>query len=162
DIAVTNPPYLNKFDATFKKYVKKYYKDYSKDLFSIFIYHNANIINENGYAAFMTPFVWMFIKSYEELRTYLLDNRKISSLIQMEYSAFEEATVPINTFVIKNTRNNESNGIYLRLSDFKGGMDVQKEKVLEAVKNPDVNYLYRSNQAKFNNIPGLPIAYWAG
>src|SRR5699024_5072487 len=99
DIAVTNPPYLNKFDATFKKYVKKYYKDYSKDLFSIFIYHNANIINKNGYAAFMTPFVWMFIKSYEELRTYLLDNRKISSLIQMEYSAFEEATVPINTFV---------------------------------------------------------------
>ena len=161
DIAVTNPPYLNKFDATFKKYVKKYYKDYSKDLFSIFIYHNANIINKNGYAAFMTPFVWMFIKSYEELRTYLLDNRKISSLIQMEYSAFEEATVPINTFVIENTRNNNSNGIYLRLSDFKGGMNVQKEKVLEAIANPDVNYLYRSNQTKFNNIPGTPIAYWA-
>ncbi|WP_244056760.1 BREX-1 system adenine-specific DNA-methyltransferase PglX, partial [Ligilactobacillus pabuli] len=161
DVAVTNPPYMNKFDADFKKYLKQNYKNYSKDLFSVFIYHNSNIITEDGYAAFMTPFVWMFIKSYEDLRTYLLDNKKISSLIQLEYSAFEEATVPINTFVIKNTRNNNSNGVYLRLSDFKGGMEVQKQKVLEAIENPKCKYLYRSNQAKFVNIPSSPIAYWA-
>ncbi len=160
DVSVTNPPYMNKFDTNFKKYLKQNYKSYSKDLFSVFIYHNSNIITTNGYAAFMTPFVWMFIKSYEELRTYLLDNKKISSLIQLEYSAFEEATVPINTFVIKNTRNNDNNGVYLRLSDFKGGMEIQKQKVLEAIEDPDCKYLYRSNQTKFQKLPSNSIIYW--
>ena len=160
DVVVTNPPYLNKMNSTLKKYVKKHYKDYSADLFSVFIWHNINMTKVNGYAGYMTPFVWMFIKSYEKLRTALLSNVKIDSLIQLEYSAFEEATVPINTFVLKNTKNDET-GTYLRLSDFKGGMMIQAEKVQEAIADPGVKYLYRTNQTNFQKIPGTPIAYWA-
>ncbi|WP_414950118.1 BREX-1 system adenine-specific DNA-methyltransferase PglX [Levilactobacillus brevis] len=160
DVVVTNPPYLNKMNSTLKKYVKKHYKDYSADLFSVFIWHNINMTKVNGYAGYMTPFVWMFIKSYEKLRTALLSNVKIDSLIQLEYSAFEEATVPINTFVLKNTKNDET-GTYLRLSDFKGGMMIQAEKVQEAIADPGVKYLYRTNQTNFEKIPGSPIAYWA-
>lgn len=159
DVVVTNPPYLNKMNSTLKKYVKKHYKDYSADLFSVFIWHNINMTKANGYAGYMTPFVWMFIKSYEKLRTALLSNVKIDSLIQLEYSAFEEATVPINTFVLKNTKNDET-GTYLRLSDFKGGMMIQGEKVREAIVNPGVKYLYRTNQANLGVVPGNPIAYW--
>ena len=160
DVVVTNPPYLKKMNSTLKKYVKKHYKDYSADLFSVFIWHNINMTKVNGYAGYMTPFVWMFIKSYEKLRTALLSNVKIDSLIQLEYSAFEEATVPINTFVLKNTKNDET-GTYLRLSDFKGGMMIQAEKVQEAIADPGVKYLYRTNQTNFGKIPGSPIAYWA-
>uniref|UniRef100_UPI0018974D3A BREX-1 system adenine-specific DNA-methyltransferase PglX n=1 Tax=Lactiplantibacillus plantarum TaxID=1590 RepID=UPI0018974D3A len=160
DVAVTNPPYLNKFDPDMKKYVKKNYADYSGDLFSVFIFNNINLVKIGGYAGYMTPFVWMFIKTYEKLRNYLVANKEISSLIQMEYSAFEEATVPINTFVLKNVPNG-SNGTYIKLSAFKGGMNVQRDKVLEAIANPDIDYLYRTNQANFKKIPGSPIAYWA-
>ena len=160
DVVVTNPPYLKKMNSTLKKYVKKHYKDYSADLFSVFIWHNINMTKVNGYAGYMTPFVWMFIKSYEKLRTALLSNVKIDSLIQLEYSAFEEATVPINTFVLKNTKNDET-GTYLRLSDFKGGMMIQAEKVQEAIADPGVKYLYRTNQTNFEKIPGSPIGYWA-
>lgn len=159
DVAVTNPPYLNKFDPDMKKYVKKNYADYSGDLFSVFIFNNINLVKIGGYAAYMTPFVWMFIKTYEKLRSYLVANKEISSLIQMEYSAFEEATVPINTFVLKNVPNS-GNGTYIKLSAFKGGMNVQRDKVLEAIANPDIDYLYRTNQANFKKIPGSPIAYW--
>ncbi|MCH5461949.1 N-6 DNA methylase [Lactobacillus sp. LC28-10] len=165
DVVVTNPPYLNKMDKPLKDYVKKYYKSYSGDLFSVFIWLNINMTVPVGYATYMTPFVWMFIKTYEKLRLNILDNQSISSLIQMEYSAFEEATeevaVPINTFVLKNS-NKEINhiGTYFKLSAFKGGMDIQKDKVLEAVSNPTVKYLYRTNQTNLGKIPGNPIAYW--
>ncbi|WP_273715748.1 BREX-1 system adenine-specific DNA-methyltransferase PglX [Leuconostoc mesenteroides] len=159
EAVITNPPYLNKMNKVLKEYVKTHYKDYSSDLFSVFIWHNINMTVANGYAAYMTPFVWMFIKSYENLRKSILNAKLISSLIQMEYSAFEEATVPINTFVLKNSSTSE-NGVYIKLSDFKGGMDVQKVKTLEAIENPDVDYLYRTNQANFKKIPGSPIAYW--
>jgi Eco57I restriction endonuclease. len=60
-------------------------------MFSVFIYNNVTWLAPDGYSAYMTPFVWMFIKTYEKLRSYLVQNKKISSLIQMEYSAFEEA-----------------------------------------------------------------------
>ncbi|MGH2326253.1 BREX-1 system adenine-specific DNA-methyltransferase PglX [Leuconostoc lactis] len=160
EAVITNPPYLNKMNKVLKEYLKTHYKDYSSDLFSVFIWHNISMTVTNGYAAYMTPFVWMFIKSYENLRKSILNTKLISSLIQMEYSAFEEATVPINTFVLKNSSTSE-NGVYIKLSDFKGGMDVQKVKTLEAIENPDVDYLYRTNQSNFNKIPGSPIAYWA-
>ncbi|MDH5100585.1 BREX-1 system adenine-specific DNA-methyltransferase PglX [Lactobacillus kefiranofaciens] len=159
EVIVTNPPYMNKFDKTLKKYLRDNYKKYSKDLFSVFVYHNVHQLVKDGYAGYMTPLVWMFIKTYEPLRHDIISNFKIDSLIQMEYSAFEEATVPIDTFVLKNSV--DKIGTYLRLSNFKGGMAVQEQKVLEAISNPTVKYLYHTDQSNFDKIPGSPIAYWA-
>lgn len=156
---VTNPPYLNKMSTLLGKYVVDNYKDVKTDLFSVFIKMNSNMLVNGGYAGFMTPFVWMFIKSYEELRTFLINNKSISSLIQMEYSAFEEATVPVCSFVIKNNKT-EIVGNYFKLSDFRGGMQVQKEKVLEGIMNPTVDYFYQTDQQNFTKIPGSPISFW--
>ena len=77
----------------------------------------------------------------------------------MEYSAFEEATVPICSFVLKNGRATEK-ALCFRLSDFKGGMAVQKQKVLEAITDKDCGYFYEANIKEFNKIPNEPIAYF--
>ena len=159
---VTNPPYMNKFEKNLKDFAKKYYKDYSKDLFSMFIYRNFDFCNEYGYNALMTPFVWMFIKNYENLRKFIINNKSISSLIQLEYSAFSEATVPICTFVLSNFDKNYA-GTYLKLSEFTGGMDVQKEKVLQIIKGDEIlndKNKFHTSQINFNKMPGSPIAYW--
>lgn len=156
----TNPPYLNKYNSRLKTFVNKYYKDYAGDLFSVFIYRNFGFCKPNGYTGFMTPFVWMFIKTYEKLRQYIISNKSIVTLIQMEYSAFEEATVPICTFVLQNCQNQNAS-LCFRLSDFKGGMQIQCQKVLDAIANPDCGYFYEAQQANFSKIPGSPIAYWA-
>lgn len=158
-VVSTNPPYMNKYDVKLKEFVKKNYKDYSGDLFSVFMYRNFAFCTENGYSAFMTPFVWMFIKTYEELRSFIIQNKSIITLVQMEYSAFEEATVPICSFVLKNSKTKE-NGLYFKLSDFKGGMEVQKQKVLEAIADKNCGYFFEANSRKFDKIPGSPVAYW--
>ena len=159
ETVITNPPYMNRFDKTLKKYLKDNYKDYSKDLFSVFVCHNLKMLAKGGYAGYMTPLVWMFIKTYEPLRKEIINNLNLNSLIQMEYNAFREVMVPIDTFVLKNT--NEKIGTYIRLSAFKGDMSVQKQKVLEAIDNPKVEYLYTANQNDFYKIPSSPISYWA-
>lgn len=158
NVVCTNPPYLSRYNDNLKEYLNNNYADYAKDLFSVYIYKNINFTKENGYAAYMTPFVWMFIKTYEKLREYLITNKSIISLIQMEYSAFKEATVPICAFVVKNAKEEEK-GIYIKLSDFKGGMDIQEEKVLEAINN-DTNYWYETSEKLYYQIPSKPIAYW--
>lgn len=159
-VVCTNPPYMGKLEGKLKKFVIDNYKPYSGDLFSVLMYRNFGYCKANGYSAFMTPFVWMFIKTYEELRNYIIQNKSITTLVQMEYSAFEEATVPICSFVLKNGKE-KNKGLYFRLSDFKGGMEVQKRKVLEAISNPQCGYFYETDEMNFSKIPCSPIAYWA-
>lgn len=160
-VVCTNPPYLNKIEGRLKTFVTENYKDYSGDLFSVFTYRNLMFCKQDGYCGYMTPFVWMFIKTYEKLREFIIRNKSITTLVQMEYSAFEEATVPICSFVLKNGEATE-NGLYFKLSDFKGGMEVQKQKVLEALANKNCGYFYEADQSNFSKIPGSPVAYWAG
>lgn len=158
-VVCTNPPYLNKIDGRLKTFVTENYKDYSGDLFSVFTYRNLMFCKQDGYCGYMTPFVWMFIKTYEKLREFIIRNKSITTLVQMEYSAFEEATVPICSFVLKNGKATE-NGLYFKLSDFKGGMEVQKQKVLEALADKNCGYFYAADQSNFSKIPGSPVAYW--
>lgn len=159
-VVCTNPPYLNKIEGRLKTFVIENYKDYSGDLFSVFTYRNLMFCKQDGYCGYMTPFVWMFIKTYEKLREFIIQSKSITTLVQMEYSAFEEATVPISSFVLKNGKAME-NGLYFKLSDFKGGMEVQKQKVLEALANKNCGYFYEADQSNFSKIPGSPVAYWA-
>lgn len=158
-VVCTNPPYMNKLEGQLKKFVVDNYKPYSGDLFSVFIYRNFGYCKLDGYSAFMTPFVWMFIKTYEKLREFVIDTKSMTTLVQMEYSAFEEATVPICSFVLQNCRNTEKS-LCFRLSDFKGKMEIQKQKVLEAFADKNCGYFYETNQSNFSKIPGSPIAYW--
>lgn len=159
-VVCTNPPYLNKMEGRLKTFVTENYKDYSGDLFSVFTYRNLMFCKQDGYCGYMTPFVWMFIKTYEKLREFIIQSKSITTLVQMEYSAFEEATVPICSFVLKNGKTME-NGLYFKLSDFKGGMEVQKQKVLEALADKNCGYFYETDQSNFSKIPGSPVAYWA-
>ena len=159
-IVCTNPPYLNKYNPKLKKFVETNYKDYKGDLFSVFMVRVFDFLVEDGYSGWMTPMVWMFIKTYEELRKYIILNKSIVTLIQIEYSAFEEAVVPICSFILKNGKEKEK-GLYFKLSDFKGGMEVQNQKVLEALENKNCGYFYEANEKNFEKIPGIPIGYWA-
>ena len=157
----TNPPYLNRMNGVLKDFVKKYYKDFSADLFSAFMVRNAFYCKKDGYYGFMTPYVWMFIQSYQKLREDIISKKYIYSLIQFEYSAFSEATVPICSFILKNCPAEGAKGTYFRLTDFRGGMDIQKEKMMEALKNfPKSSYTYFTPQRRFLDIPGKPIGYW--
>lgn len=160
DVVATNPPYLNRMNGQLREYVNKNYKDYKTDLFSVFMYRNFDFCKPNGYSGFMTPNVWMFIRSYEELRRFIVENKAIDSLIQIAKGAFfKEATVDVISFVFKNVTSNTP-GKYIRLEKFKGGMEAQKEKVLEAIENPDCGYFYEASKDDFTKIPGMPIAYW--
>lgn len=159
-VMVTNPPYLNKPDRKLKDYIYKNYADYKGDLFSAFIYNNLRMCRKGGYSAYMSPFVWMFIRTHERLRKHIIKKKAIVCLIQMEYSAFGEATVPLCTFVLQNSRT-KGKGKYIKLTDFPGGMEVQRLKTLEAIKDPGVYYYYGVNQDRFERLPGMPIAYWA-
>ncbi len=163
DVVVTNPPYMgaSNMNPKLNEFIKKNYTDYKSDFFSAFVIHCSEMTKKSGYCGFFTPYVWMFIQSYEKMRNYLYTQATIETLIQFEYSAFEEATVPVCTFAFQN-RHVKKNGCYLRLVDFRGGMEVQRQKALEAIGNHNCGFYYEQNTDNFSKIPGSPVAYWVG
>ena len=133
---IANPPYMGGkgMNGKLALWLKDNYSDVKSDLFSAFIVRNTELTLPKGQLGFMTPFVWMFISSYERLRGFLIDQKTITSLIQLEYSGFEGATVPICTFTIENHHNADFKGGYVRLSDFKGAA-LQGPKALEIIQS---------------------------
>ena len=162
DVVVTNPPYMgaSNMNSKLSEFIKNHYADYKSDFFSAFIVRGSEMTKPNGYCGYFTPYVWMFIQSYEKLRQYLYTKATIETLIQFEYSAFEEATVPVCTFAFRNSHISKK-GCYLRLVDFRGGMEVQRQKTLEAIANHNCGFYYEQNTDNFSKIPGSPVAYWA-
>ena len=100
ECVITNPPYMGGkyMEPLLAEFIQEEYKDVKSDLFSAFIVYCQNKTIRDGYLGFMTPFVWMFISSYEDLRNKIINDTDITSLVQLEYSGFAGATVPISGF----------------------------------------------------------------
>jgi type II restriction/modification system DNA methylase subunit YeeA len=161
DAVVANPPYMgNKYlNPNLKKHLKAEYKGYEKDLFSAFMIRDLALTKPAGQLGFMSPFVWMFISSYEELRRQFIEQNTLTTLVQLEYSGFAEATVPICTFTLSKAHIASFTGSYVRLSDFRGSEN-QGPKTLEAIRNPECGWFYTAKPDDFKKIPGSPVAYW--
>ncbi|KFI62074.1 BREX-1 system adenine-specific DNA-methyltransferase PglX [Bifidobacterium cuniculi] len=170
---VANPPYMGSknMGKVLKKYVQEYYPDGKSDLFAAFMLRCLQFVPNRGYLGFMSPYVWMFISSYEALRQRFITKEHIESLIQLEYSGFEGATVPICTFVLQKGTSSLP-GHYVRLADFVGAQ-VQGPRALEIIQahnalasdqvalHPDMaTHFYTVDQQEFKQIPGSPIVYW--
>ena len=161
DVVVANPPYMGSknMNKWLGDWVKKHYKDVKGDLFSCFMARNVGMGTEHAQLGFMTPYVWMFIGTYEKLRKFVIQQNTITSLIQLEYSGFSGATVPICTFTLQKGYCPGYRGGYVRLSDF-AGADQQAPRALEALADPGCGWFYRADADGFGAIPGSPIAYW--
>ena len=160
-VVVANPPYMGGkgMNPAIKQFLQDNFADYKSDLFSAFIVRSLSLALSNGYLGFMSPFVWMFISSYEELRKRLISEATITTLVQLEYSGFDGAVVPICTFTLQNKRHVRYRGGYVRLSEFRGSEN-QGPRTLEAIQNPNCGWFFRADADNFNKIPGSPIAYW--
>lgn len=161
ECVITNPPYMgNKYmEGKLAEFIQKYYPNNKSDLFSAFMEYIPTKTNSKGHIGLVTPFVWMFIKSYEELRNYIINQSTLSTIIQLEYNAFEAACVPVATFTLRNYHISYP-AECINLSDFTGAEN-QPLKTLEAIKNSNVDYRYTTYSKDFHSIPGSPIAYWA-
>jgi type II restriction/modification system DNA methylase subunit YeeA len=160
-VVVANPPYMGGkgMNGKLQDFLKDNFGDAKSDLFSAFMVRNTQLSVLKGQLGFMTPFVWMFISSYEKLRLFLLEKKTITSLVQLEYSGFDGATVPICTFTVENTHRPQFEAGYIRLADFRGAKN-QGPRTLEAINNQSCGWFYRASGEDFEQIPGRPIAFW--
>lgn len=91
DVVVTNPPYMAVSNAGAKvnDYVKKNFPDSKADMFAVFIERCGQMAKKDRYQAMITQHAWMFLSSFENLRTKLLAV-DIVNMAHLGARAFEE------------------------------------------------------------------------
>ena len=157
DVVVTNPPYMAVSNAGAKvnDYVKKNFPDSKADLFAVFIERCGQMAKKNGYQAMITQHAWMFLSSFEKLRTKLLAV-DIVNMAHLGARAFEEIggeVVQTTSFVIRKSHIADYKGEYCRLIEPTSQQG--KEDMFLTGENR-----YAAEQSNFSKIPGSPVAYW--
>ena len=161
-VVVANPPYMGGrgMNIELRDFAKVHYPDSRSDLFAMFVERNMDLAKKGGFIGLMTPVTWMFLSSYEKLRSRVLNEHTLTSLVRPEYHAFyHSAHVPICGFSLFTQPVKDFKGTFIDLSDFYGA-DQQPKKAVEAIRNPGCGWFYRSSSTGFKKIPGSPIAYW--
>lgn len=164
DCVVANPPYMgsSSFGPFMSRWVKKSYPDVKSDLCTCFIERGFSLAKDRGYEAMITMQSWMFLGSSEKMRSSLIEDKSILSMLHLGPRAFEAIggeVVNVTADVVYNGRA-ACEGAYVRLVDINGS-EAKRQKALEAIRNPDCGWFYRRDAETFRQIPGTPIAYWA-
>lgn len=154
DSVVANPPYMgNKtFNSIVKSFIEREYQMGKSDLFSAFIIRSIILTEKFRFSSLITQMSWMFLSTFESLRTDLVSNHRIESMAHMGMGAFG-ADFGTTAFVLRNGVS-DGNGTYVRLSNVKSVEDKHKEFF-----NIDNRYVVEQSKV-YTVINGSPIAYW--
>ena len=164
DCVVANPPYMgsSSFGPFMSGWVKRNYPDVKSDLCTCFIERGFSLAKDRGYAAMITMQSWMFLGSFEKMRSLLIGSKSILSMLHLGPRAFDAIggeVVNVTADVVYNGRA-ACEGAYVRLVDINGS-EAKRQKALEAIGDPGCGRFYRRDAETFKRIPGTPIAYSA-
>ena len=159
DVVVTNPPYMGASNMSTKlsAFVKKHYPDTKSDLSTVCMEKTLDMCKDNGYMTMINIPVWMFLSSYEQLRSSILRSNTYSSMLHLGRGIFG-SDFGTTAFVIAKKHIENYRGNYRRLFEKQGAVDriEEKEQKFFAGKGAFV-----ATQENFERIPRKAIAYWA-
>lgn len=170
---VMNPPYMGggKMNSVLSKYVKDNYEEGKADLFSVFMQMGMERLIDGGKMAQINMQSWMFLSSFEKLRTQFLTHYNIDNMLHLGPRTFDELSgevVQNTAFVLSKHEPSEQGGVYYRLVDGKNCAD--KERLFIEAKQGNGTAIINSKsytvnypnveQKNFEKIPGCPIGYW--
>lgn len=172
---VMNPPYMGSgnMNPELAKYVKDNYEDYKADLFAVFMKVAEDHLMPNAKYGMINMHSWMFLSSFEKLRTHIIDDLQIDNMLHLGPRTFDEIggeVVQNTAYVITNTIPSHKS-YYFRLVDF-APSDLKKDNFINCCRHIRINgdisnmkinlspYCFNVNQSNFKEIPGFTIAYW--
>lgn len=111
DLVVGNPPYQGTGKMADKRYVEKHYPRDKADLYAAFLERGLQLVRTGGISALLTMRSWMFIKQFQDLRTWLLATHDVRMLGDMDRGAFDEVPNEVLAVVVSIVRRTPANAI---------------------------------------------------
>lgn len=160
DVLVTNPPYMGASNMSVKlnDFCRDYYASAKADLSTVFMEKGLSMCNRYGLLAMINIPVWMFLSSFELMRSIILQTNTICNMLHFGRGVFG-SDFGTTSFVISKAHISNYAGSYRKLFEVQGAVDhiSKKEQWFFEGKGKFV-----AKQEDFLNIPGTPVAYSMG
>ncbi|BAT67292.1 BREX-1 system adenine-specific DNA-methyltransferase PglX [Pseudomonas aeruginosa] len=132
-VVVANPPYMGGkgMNPRLSTWAKENFPSSKSDLFAMFIERNLDLAVKGGAVAMITMQSWMFLSSFEALRSRILNQHTILSMAHLGARAFDSIggeVVSTTAFVLENAHRPDYRGAYMRLVD--GSSEAEKMEML--------------------------------
>ncbi len=145
DLIIGNPPYVFTREADFDNLYKNYVADFlskhsvkaiSKglniqtgkiNLFGLFMVRSFELMKNNAVFSFIIPNNILRATTYEAVRLFLLDNCKITEIVDLGSNVFSEATVSTVIFSYEKGESTGKTKIIKDISDFEKGKYTKSE-----------------------------------
>jgi hypothetical protein len=168
DIAVCNPPYTDSsdFGPELKKFINANYKQpfkFNSNLYACFINRCCEIVNEKGKVALVHPPTFMYIKSFEDVRKYIVDKMHISLFVEWGYLGMFNPSARVDSaFFILEKEKKDFHSTFIKLNDLYEGKryDALFEAYDDLLNNRPNKHNYTIDQSKLKIIDGWPFIYW--
>jgi len=173
DVAAANPPYTDSsdFGPELKTFIEDNYKKPDKfhaNLYAAFIKRCYEFARNDGKIAMIHPLTFMYIKTFEDVRKFLLLKTHIDQLIEFGLGGIFITTkvdVDVAAYVlsknIENTINNDS--FFMNLQKYKG-LKIKRSIFQEAYDDflggQRNEHNYTISQSKLKLIQSWPFIYW--
>jgi len=132
-VVVANPPYMGGkgMNGRLSTWAKETYPNSKSDLFAMFIERSLDLAVKGGTVAMITMQSWMFLSSFEALRSRILNQHTILSMAHLGARAFDSIggeVVSTTAFVLEKTHKPDYRGAYMRLVD--GNSEAEKMEMM--------------------------------
>ncbi|MDV6341091.1 BREX-1 system adenine-specific DNA-methyltransferase PglX [Nitrosomonas sp. Is24] len=171
DVATANPPYTDSgdFGPELKTFIENNYKKPHKfhtNLYAAFIKRCHDLTVMDGKVAMIHPHTFMFIKSFEGVRKFLIDKCHIDAMVDFgldRVNLFGPGILLDATFYVLGKGQNDKDGLYFNLTTnlqekFKKGKFL--EALDDCVARVPNDRVYSLEQAKLKIIESWPFIYW--
>jgi hypothetical protein len=168
DIAVANPPYTDSadFGPELRVFIENNYKipwKFNTNLFATFIKRCIELIHIEGFVATVHPPTFMYIKTFEDVRKFILEKCHIELFVDWGYLGMFNPSARVDSCMYIFSKKNEKNdSIFIRLSDlYEGIRKTEFDKVYsDLTKKISNSRIYTISQSKLFIIKSYPFIYW--
>lgn len=168
DVAVANPPYTDSADfgdelKTFinANYAKPY--KFNTNLYATFIKRCCELTDETGKVAIVHPPTFMYIKTFEDVRKYMIEHTHISLFVEWGYLGMFNATARVDAamYILEKNKKNIPTQ-FIKLNDIYEGKryDAFVEAYNDLIENRPNKHNITLPQSKLKIIDGWPFIYW--
>lgn len=172
DVVVANPPYTDSadFGKELKAFVEANYKKpykFNSNLYACFIKRCCELAGMDGKVGMIHPMTFMYIKSFEDVRKYMLDETHIDLFVEYGLSnLFGSIMVDPAFYVIDKNLQNKKDSIFISLDQYTRTPEEKNKKAYclqalsDIVANNDNKHVYTLPQSKLKGIKSYPFIYW--
>ena len=168
DVVVANPPYTDSgdFGKELKAFIEENYKKplkFNSNLYACFIKRCCELAGMDGKVGMVNPPTFMYIKTFEDTRKFILENTHINLFVEWGYLGMFASFARVDSAMfILEMHSNEKNSTFIKLNDL---YEMKRKAVLfeaydDYLNNRPNNRVYTLPQSKLKGIKSYPFIYW--